>query len=58
MLMVRKRKGSLRMQFRNKYLILDFLSLNTCLPFKGNEPLIPLVPYTITLTLVYPWVEG
>jgi hypothetical protein len=56
MLMVRKR--SLRMQFRNNYLILDFLSLNPCLSFKGNGPLIPLVPYPITLTLVYPWVEG
>jgi hypothetical protein len=68
MLMVRKR--SLRiagMQCGNDYLIiaydyliLDLVLLNSesCLPFRGNEPLIPLIPYSVTLTLAYPWVEG
>jgi hypothetical protein len=51
------------MQFRNDYLIiaynysiLDFVLVNSesCLPFRGNEP---LIPYSVTLTLTYPWVE-
>jgi hypothetical protein len=55
------------MQFGNvyliiayNYLILDFVLVNSeaCLPFRGNEPLIPLIPYSVTLTLAYPWVEG
>ena len=36
-------------------LILDFLLVNPCLPFRGNEP---LIPHSVTLTLAYPWVEG
>ena len=39
-------------------LILDFLLVNPYLPFRGNEPLIPLIPHSVTLTLAYPWVEG
>jgi hypothetical protein len=55
------------MQFGNdyliiayNYLILDLVLVNSesCLPFRGNEPLIPLITYSVTLTLAYPWVEG
>jgi hypothetical protein len=66
--MVRKRSLKMaEMQFGNdyliiayNYLILDLVLVNSelCLPFRGNEPLIPLIPYLVTLTLAYPWVEG
>ena len=46
------------MWFGNNYIILDCLSINPHLPFEGNEPLIPLISYMVTLTLAYPWVEG
>jgi hypothetical protein len=52
------------MQFGNDYLIIayNYLILDLVLvnskSFRGNEPLIPLIPYSVTLTLAYPWVEG
>ena len=61
MVILMAKKRSLRMagvQFRNNIFNIDFLLVNPCLPFEGNELLIPLIPYMVTLTLAYPWVEG